>query len=227
MIWTLVSLFAFCALGIVFLTIYATGKEKTLEEFLKSLAEYWEGDWGPINEYPNSYRVSFNFEGQSFVYEDAELPGFNGQIRRGYFKTQSNSKLSLQFTEIQRTTTVIQPDILLMSKIANKPIPQTVTVKMPKKLKDFRVYTSDPQTVNTLMQDSKFVDILAEFKNLDHRGYPFLPIKIVDGMIVLELYSEKRYKPNRLALIENISLAEDYIEILLTLTQKLNRLSQI
>ncbi len=223
MIWTIFILIALCG-GIILLGGYSPSKIETREQFLQSLAKFLEGDLKPIEGEAEGFRVSFNFEGQIFLYEDILEYGFTEKAYKGYLKAQSPTKLTLSFTERPRSM-LIKSDVIIASQIQDGPLPERARVRVPPKLKDLNVHTNDPFLVNALWNDPKIVSIFLGFKNVDARGYPSMSIRMVDGLLILEFAPTIDKRPNRPTILRDIHAVDAYLTQLLKIIKRLTEIS--
>lgn len=223
MVWTILILISLCT-GIILLSGHSPFRKQTREQFLQSLAKFLEGDLRPIETEPDGFRVSFKFDGQDFFYEDIPEHGFTEKTYKGYLKVQSPTKLTLGSTEKPRSA-VIKFDVIIASQIQDGPIQGPARVRVPPKLKDLNIHTSDPNLVNALWDDPEIVSIFFGFKNVDARGYPSMSIKMMDGLVILEFSPMTDKKPNRPNFMRNIHAMDDYIVKLLKIIKKLKEVS--
>ena len=213
--------------GIILLSGKSPFKEnKTREQFLKDLTKYLEGTLEPIEDdvFPNSFRIRFKFSGEDFVFEDFEKQGFKDKVYIAYLRVTAPGDLTLTFTEKERSTT-IRTDIFIASDISSQQVGRTAQLQVPKHLNDLNVTTNDTAIANELFGTGKISSIFKQLKNMNSRGSSFMPIGIVNGVITLEFYSEKKFQPNLPALYSDISSIENYSNKLLVLVRKLKKKS--
>ncbi len=225
MIWIILVVIVLLA-GIILLSGSSSPKKQTREQFLRSLAKFVEGDLQAIEGEPDAYGIRFTFEGQSFVYEDVSDRGFARLLRqegayKAYLKTKTAGHFTLSFTEEPRSTTFVRSDVIIASKIPDEPTPQETRVHVPPKLKGLNIHTNDVQRANTLLENDKVVSIFSQLKNIDARGCPSMPLRIVDGEVILEFYSSMQKNPSRAALMRHISSMENYLEKFLRIVKLL------
>jgi len=197
-------------------------KRKTREQFLQDLTNFLEGTLEPIEDeaHSNSFRIRFKFFGKDFVFEDIEKQGFKDKVYIAYLKVQTPSQLTLTFTEKKRSMKIVT-DIFLASNISSKQVGQTVQLQVPKHLNDLNVFTNDTKAANELFEIGKISSIFRQFINMDSRGYSFMPIEIIDGVVTMEFYSEKTLHPNLSTLYGDISSIENYSNKLMVFVRNL------
>jgi hypothetical protein len=204
-IWIIFGATVFIA--IVFLISGLNAHTPTREETLQKLAAKWKGKIEPLPEAENSYRMTFVFEGQEFIFEDRECQGFNGKIYRGTLRSHSRINFNMYFVERERTHAV-RSDITIASNIAAHSGPEVV---LPSGFKDFRIITSRPFWAQSLLNNKKVAAIFQEFKNIDQRGSKAFSIKIIEGEVMLEFHPTVEFKPNIPNLRSDPDSFESYI----------------
>jgi len=221
MAWLMILIILLFVGGIVLLSAKSPLETKTREQFLQELAAFLHEKLEPIEdeEHKNSFRIRFEFDGESFVYENLEKQGFKGKIYKSYLKVKIPSKLTLTFTEKRRSMR-IRNDIFIASEISAQDIDKSIQLQVPKSLKDMNVFSNDPAEANRIFEDRRIEAIFRQFKNVDDRGYPFLSIGIVDGAVILEFYPQERFTPNLSALQSDIASIEDLLEKLIVVVRK-------
>ena len=220
LIITLIISIIILAVAIVLLHKETAQGGPSREQFLSQLEKLTEAPCVPIDGQPNCFRISFDFEKQKFIFEDIEEPGFKGNVFKAYLKTQTNTQLSLNFTEKKRNVK-IRSDVLIASDI-QEPEVEEKKLHMPKALEKFDVHSNDLDFMDTLLKDKKFVRSLIRWKNVDDRGFSFLPIKIINGVIILEFYPVRTFKPSREALKTDTHTLEDYLDQLRVIVDRIN-----
>jgi hypothetical protein len=213
--------------GIILLGAKSPLQKRTREQFLAELTKFLEGTVELIDddhEGGKSYRISFKFKGEEYIYEDLESLGFKEKIYKGYVRIKTPSKLTLTFAEKERSTR-IRSDIVIASEIEAHFIDKNTILNVPELLKDMQVFTNDTPEANRVLEDKKIISILKKYKNVDSRGYRFLSLGIIDGVVTLEFRPEKFNKPNLPALRENVSSIDDYLEQLIVIARKLKEKS--
>lgn len=223
MFWIVIIVCVLLA-GIILLNSNVFSRKPTREQFLQSLEKLLEGKLRPVDGQPGGMQIDFFFEGQSFVYEDVPDRGFKEEARKGYLKTRVHKDFTLYFTEKPRSTT-IKTDVLISSKIADGPVRPDVSVVLPPSLKGLNVQTNHIQLANKLLANTKIIDILLEFRNVDSRGYPSMSWKIVDGMMILEFHPAPGKIPNYHDLTGRVSSIEDHLEELAKIVRFFKELS--
>ncbi len=226
MIWALILLVLVLLGGIILLSAKSPLKKQNREEFLRELAKFLEGTLEPIgeDEEGGSFQIRFKFKNEEFLYEDLETRGFKGRVYKVYLRIKTSSKLTLTFTEKKRSTK-IRSDIFIASEVSAQYMNPQAQLQVPGHLKDLKVFTNDISEANKILEDKRITDIFKKFKNVDTRGYPFLSLGIVSGVVILEFHSVKTCKPNISALREDMTSIDDYLEPLLVITHKLKEKS--
>lgn len=196
-------------------------KEAPWEKKLERLRDFLNGQMEPIDNYPNSYRIKFVYEGQRFEFEAIEDPGFKTHAYKGSLKIKSHSQLSLSFMERERTT--IYSEVGTSAEIIN-PLQTQSDVRVPSTLKEFKIFTSNVRQANYLLADSDIVNVFTSLKNLDPRGHPVMSLDIKEGMIVLVFHPTGQLKPSLAELLSNVKLIQGYTEKLIVLVRMLNYL---
>ena len=211
--------------GIISLSSQATPGHKSRKEFLTELSDFWEGELKPLEGQEESFKVEFNFEGRKFIFEDVEEKGFKDKINRVYLKLPTALDLNLYFTQKEQRS--VQMKTMIVSEIPDEPIKEDTKVNVPKELKDFHVHTNNPRAANKILEDLKARRILARLKNMDSRGYPSIPLRILGGVIILEFYAEGSIKPRLSQIYHNISALEHHLKTLFDLDRVLETLKFI
>ena len=220
-LWILVVILLIA--GIILLSGKSPLVRKTREQFLQELAHFLEGTLESIagEAGESSFRIRFQYDGQECVYEDLEKQGFKRKVYEAYLKTKTPSKLTLTFTEKERSMK-ITTNIFIVSEIQTQYVDQQVRLEVPQYLKDMNVFTNDPNEVNKILEDNKTAAVLRKFKNVDPRGYPFLSIGILEGVVVLVFHSSRTCEPNIANLRSDIPSIDSYLEKLMPIVRKLN-----
>jgi len=187
-------------------------KKKTREKYLNELNEFLEGKLAALEDYRNSYHISFSYKEREFEFLDIENEGFKGSTYKGYLRTKTKSKLIINFTEKARTT--IRTDIVKASEISKETIS---TVDVPRNLKMFNIYTNDIRKTNKLFHDHKFLDALTKYKHKNDRSCPVIPVKIQEGFLALEFYSDVTRKPSLYDIRHNVTEIDSYLDNLIVL----------
>jgi len=210
--------------GIIILSGPSQLKKRTREECLQDLAKFLEGTLEPIEDegYSNSFRIRFKFSDESFVFEDWEKQGFKDRVYTAYLKVKTPNPLTLNFSGKERSTK-IRTDIFIASNVSSQQIERTVQLRVPKHLNDLNVSTNDTTVANELLEVGKISSIFKQFKNKDSRGISFMPIKILNGVVTLEFYSDKILKPNLSTLYSDISSIDGYLNKLMVFVRELQK----
>lgn len=201
-------------------------KEKTRQQFFEDVERLVDGRFEPIENQENSFQIKFHFEDYDFVYEDIEVKGFNRSYFKGFLKVLSKSPLTFNIVEKERQVTV-RSNIVMASHIVDDPTLIKEKLCLPDGFEKFQVSTNDALVTNKLFEDSKFLNILNEFKNSDKRGYCYFSLKIVDGVVILEFTPTGVHKPNLYVLRNNTARLENYVDKLKYIAGKLNDLMEL
>src|SRR3989338_7858656 len=146
-IWIILIIITLVA-GIVLLSgKKAPTQGKKREDQLKEFAHFWEGTLTPLEEYEDSYVITFKFDGRDFEFEDIQDKGLRETEYKGFLKTKTATDFTVGFTEAPRKN--IKSDIVQASHIGG---PFAETVAVPKALKAFSVFSNRPQWVNALFR---------------------------------------------------------------------------
>lgn len=212
--------------GIILLSGKSPHKKRSREQYLQELTKFLGGTLEPIADQTEnrSFRIGFKFEGEDFIYEDLEKQGFKDKVNVAYLKIGTPNKFSLTFSEKKRTTK-IRTDIFLASEISSQQAGKNMFVEAPKFLNDMNVHTNDVGMANRIFEDGKAAALLKQFKNIDTRGYPFLSLVIVDGVLTLEFSAIHSHNPSLDVLYSNLPMIENYIEGLLVFVKELKKIS--
>ena len=210
--------------GIVLLIGLFIKNEKPRTTHLKKMENFLEGRLESLEHRPNSYRLIFSVEKIEFVFEDIEDIGFPSNRFKGYLKAQTQSNLTLSFTEKEGAT--VRTNIVRASEIPAQG-EDLRKVKVPPEFQVFNIHTNSPQRVNALFADDEILSILKGLKNRDFRGRPFVSLEIKDGLIVLEFHANRLLRPHIYELHDDYSIIEKYVNQLIILVKKLNILGRI
>lgn len=202
--------------GIIYINRSSSNNIKTRDDFLAVLEKFLEGKREPYADYEDSHKIIFTFEGVDFTYEDVLIPGFkNEKVNKAYLKVKTNSSLTLVFEEKRKSVGTFRSDLSVFNKSGTSG--GRSKLKVPDKLRNFEIHTDELEVVEKIFQNQKGVKILNNYKNVDSRGYPFMSIKIHQGLIILQFSSEKRYTPNLGTIRDNIHIFEDHLKDMINL----------
>jgi len=210
--------------GLMYFGGHTPPKERSRDQLLKDLGEYLEGSLDPIQGKENSFRIRFTFEDENFVYENIQTKGFRDAFFRTYLKVETLSRLSLNFTEKEHRK-IIRSEVVRTTGISDKAASYKHKIFVPKKLQNFDIHSNNPGHANELLGDPKVLKILLEFKNVDSRGYHFLSLEIVDGVVILEFHPSGRCNPTPLHFLHDFDSIEILLDKLLVIVNRLNNLS--
>ncbi|MFT5388143.1 MAG: hypothetical protein ACI9E5_001279, partial [Candidatus Omnitrophota bacterium] len=86
--------------GILYFTLGSSTKSKSGRyQFLKIIAENFNGKGERIPDKEDSYQISFLYKNKRFMYEDLINKGFKGMVNKGYLRIRTISNLSLSFLD--------------------------------------------------------------------------------------------------------------------------------
>ena len=207
--------------GIVLLSNQSPVKKKTRESFLKELTDLVGGTCVEIPGREKCFQISFNFEGQDFIFEDILDKGFETYINKAYLKAKTPAKLSVSFASKERSMRV-KSDILIISDVKEDAGVKKVKVNVPKGFEDLQIVTENPRAVNELFADPKILKIFKEFRNSDNRGSKSIAMKVSAGELILEFHADDdSFSPGLDVLQSNIPLMENYCDTMLIVIKKL------
>jgi hypothetical protein len=211
--------------GIALLSAKSPLRQVTREQFLQQLAKFLEGQLNPHSQegYENCFKITFAYDGEDCVFEDLEQKGFKDKVYAGYLKIKTPNKLTLTFTE-KKHSLKIRSDIFLASEISTQAVEKRVRLQVPEYLKDLNVTANDPAMANELFEDKKVAGVLKKMKNVNDRGYAFLSLGIIDGIVTLEFHEQNNFKPNLASLRADMASIEDYLGDMVIIVRKLNQL---
>lgn len=218
---TIISLILIAVIVAVFLLGNVNNKkESSHEAFISKFNNFVKGKIVPVENYENSFRVEFDFEGRSFNLEDLEMAGFSEKSRKVHINHPTGTNFTLMLSEKKRGGRV-QSDIMMVSKLPKNIKANSSKLRIPKQLKNFSIHTNDPTTANKLFDDDKILGIYSEFRNSDPRGRPFHSLKILDGVISLHFHNQTGYKPNYYSLKNELAMLEGILDKLIVISDKL------
>lgn len=207
--------------AIVVLVVLPDDEDKR-KKYLTKLTQLVEGQMAEIEGAENSFRIRFRYHERDFVYEDILDKGFQEQpVQRGYLKLATGTDLVLSFTERERASLISGDSQFSASSAWRKNLNRS---RQAKKLKSFGIYTNNQAFADALMDDDEVINIFADFKNVDHRGHPFMAMEILNGELVLRFYSQAGYQPNLFDLESNVSKIENFLGILLKMAELIHKI---
>ena len=213
--------------AIAYLAPRAQTHAKSEEAFVKKIVKFLQGicdapdsvKW-TMGENKHSFSIKFIFEGYEFVLGSVDEKIFGGRVEKVFLKTIIPTPFILSFSEMEGSM-MTRLDMTLISKVEDTPRSSQQAVNIPKDLKTLHIFTNNIEQTNRLFSDPKIVRILTKFKNVDHRGYPFMALKVIEGVVILEFYPSYVSHPSLYALRNNVSLIENYLVDLKEIMQKL------
>ncbi len=207
--------------GIIWFNKDSAKPAQNREQFLDKLTHFLEAQKTPLLNRPNSFLLTFAYEGDNFVFEDVEEQGFGEKTYKAFLKNTTGKPFTLYFlkkeTKQTKHTSILgsgsQPD----QKIKNEKI------ELPKSLKDFDVFTNNAIFLQEILKDRVLVALFAGLKTGDSSGYAFMPLIILNGVVSLEFRSSSNYKPNLMDLRSNVSSVEVYLKKVCSLLKFVNK----
>lgn len=216
-IWIVVLILA-AIVGIILLSGKTPSRRKTREEYLHELAQFLEGQFSLLEGFDNSFKITFQFGGRPFEFQDIEEKGFGGPGHKAFLRTKTDGNLTMNFTEAARPT--IRSNIVQASQISE---PEISSLTIPRELKEFKIFTNQVKKVNRLFADSKVLDVFINLKQLDPRGHPVMPFRIQDGWLSLEFFSGVEMQPSLFDLQHSVAKIEEYLKDFLFLAQAIEK----
>ena len=214
MIYIIFLIIAICIGGILLFTKQITPGKRSRQQYLTALEHFLEAPLMPVEETKDSYRIAFRFEKHDFVYEDMLYPGFKGNINRSYIKGKTGTDFGLDFTEREQKGMIHQTT-------EKQPKVQKTKIHLPKTLDMFSAHSNQPVLANKLLKDSAVVRVLAEFKNVDHRGRPLMTMKVSHGHVVLDFHPSERLHPKPLSQLASFEQLEDYLDKMIIVMKRI------
>lgn len=206
--------------GAVILRGGKSAPQDTREEYLTALARTMEGEMTSIDGEDGSFRVSYILENESFIYEDRLISSFRDKVNKGYLKLATGKEYTLIFRE-RKKSHKIRSNIFIASQVPNQQINPKAQLVIPKILADFDIDTNNIEATNAIVNDAKVVKILSKYKSQDHRGYPFMSVKVLSGDIILEFNTSEGIRPQLKDLQRSPAVIEDHSRRLLILQAKI------
>ncbi len=215
----IILLFLGFIVAIIILNSNLFHKQDPRKRYLEALAKYLEGRLEVLTEPENSYRIHFDYEGHSFLYEDLVDLGFQTKFYKGYIKVPTPRRFTLSFTEKPRSS--IKVNVKGLSDFTTLWADDSGPVRLPKELKEFNVFSNDPQKAIKLLEYEDVIEVFAQFKNLDPLGHPVMSLEIVEGVVTLRFHPPGELKPNISDLMNNVSIIDEYLDRLLVVIKRL------
>ena len=203
-------------IALIVVLFFLPETEDRRKKYLNKFSQLVEGNLETIEGSDNSYRVRFRYQGNDFIYEDIEEEEFRQRkYHQGYLKAPTGTDLVLSFMEKERSTIVETGAARARSNALTS-----------RKLKAFEIYSNNQMLAEALMADDEVVDIFAAFKNVDHRGHPFMAMEILEGCLVLRFYSTEGFKPSLFSLQNNVSAVEGFLDRMVKVIRKVQRIRE-
>jgi len=220
-------LIVFLIVGMVVAIIYlgsgSAHKRPSRKKFLEKMVSFLEGRLEDLEQYKNSFKIVFDYKGQTFWFEDIEEQGFHGEnTYKAFLKAKTSSPLTICLTERSRSS--VRPNVENIQDISNRWAQDRAEVGLPKELEEFSIYTNHPSQTRALLSDEKIAKIFSAFKNRGSRGYPSMSLEVMDGTVVVAYHTQDDLLPSLLDLQQNISSIEKYLDMMLKVTEKIKTL---
>ena len=209
--------------AIIFFNRMFKGPKDSRQQYLDAIAKLLGGAVVFLEGYDNSYKIDFNYKGINFTYNDIEDPGFQARAYRGVLKAKTNDDLIMSFTESSRAN--FRSTATSISEVATPWIKNVDKVRLSKELQDFVAFTNNVSRANVLLADEQIAKIFLKFKNIDSRGHPIMSLEILEGILTLKFHPwGSGLHPNLFDLQNSPSAIEPYLEKMLVIINKINRL---
>jgi len=203
--------------AIIFLSHNTESPEEAREKFLQKLAGYFESKVTVLEGEESVTVISFVSGGRDFIYEDIEDKTIEQDVyRQAFLKTQADSKLSLAFTEKNRST--IRANITNIENLKNG-WAQEAGIVPPPSLAAFGLHANHAHMAQELMRDPRIEKIFSHYKNRGTRGDPIMSIEIKSGLIRLKFHPPGELVPNINTLQQNLSSIDGHLDAMLALAE--------
>ncbi len=193
-------------------------------DYLREMARYYEGRLEPLPTAPDDYRVTFDFEGRTLIFEESGDEGFYGRTeRRGLLRICGDGGLSLSLVEKKdsglRSTAYSMSDLAAGGGLAAGFI-------LPKGLDVFQVRTNSLSKAAALLGNPEVAKVFEAYKYRDARGRWGEALEIVKGDLLLHFYAQDR--PPALFEIRNeFHRIEEHAQRLDVVIEELDRQEQL
>ena len=210
--------------AIIFLSLNTAPQDKR-KAYLKKLKDFLEGNLESIEGEDDSYRITFHYKNNEFVYEDIQQHTFGDRVfYQGYLRVNTGTNLVLSFTERERTA---MRDSVSSLQDIHSPWKQNIgKVMLPEDLNRFKLFTNEPALAQRLLADEEVVKIFVKFINMDRRAHPVMSLEVLEGIVVLRFYSSGGFRPSLFDLVENYTAIEPYLEIMTYMTGRIRKVKQ-
>ncbi len=209
--------------GIIYLSRSSETPEEARKKFLKKLGLFLEAEPAFPEENGGAVAViQFVSGGRDFLYEDVEDRTLEKDIyRQAFLKTQTRSKLSLTFSEKNRST--IRADISNIENLKSG-WAQASGIILPPLLSEFSLFSNHYHMAQELMRDPRVEKIFARYKNRGDRGHPIMSLEVKAGQIRLKFHPPGDLIPNIYSLQQDFSSIGGYLDEIIALADILEAL---
>lgn len=209
-------------IGIAYLSSDVEKKDRR-KKHLEGLRKLLNAEQEEIAGRSNSYVLRFEYRNVLFRYEDIEDKVFDKITYHGFLRVDLPVHFNVVFTENVKSAFRSSAASLAQSSRARG----TNHVESPRGFKEFSIFSNRPDVTQRLFEDEAVERVLAKFKNKDVRGKPELALEIVDGVLVMKFYPlGRQLEPTIFDLRNNVSLIEDYLEDLLIIYRRVEKIAE-
>ena len=188
-----------------------------LEQFLVANKEIIRG-----STFQN-YKLSFDFEGVKFVFEDIEEKSLKGSFNSAYLRVKLPKDLDLMFIG-KKESVNIRKDVFLASEMDADDYSTRKKLKSPSELIEFDINSLTPSDISLFLSKRKVLKVLFKLKEKDERGQWFIPLKIVRGEVVITFGPSREMQSSYYRLQANLYQIENYLEYLLILEKEAKKI---
>ena len=217
MLWMLVIISAVLVVGIII--INSLGKQ-TRSQFLKDLETFLDGKLEPMDDKSNGYKITFSIEGMNMVFEDVPEVGFESEAFRGILRAPLGFKYALNFTEKEKRKTMGSSMVTISDKPTDA-VQDRISIKLPEPLNMFNVFTDDSWLTNKIILDKQCLELFVKYKNTDVTGYPIMPLRIINGEVLLDFHSSGSLKPSMDEIRADKAKMDNYVDEISRFVQRI------
>lgn len=217
MVSFLIALSVVFILALLVISFPIAGKDKDREQFLREMADFLEGDI--IKENDSLSKISFVYKNHPFVYEDIVKYDLGQKYHKGFIKAKIQSPLVLFLIEKERQDALTAEGLLYVDPQKQK---RVEIFDLPEELSRMRVFTSDPFKARKVLNDQNVLKMLIQMKNIDYRGAESVPVKIVENMVSVEVYSKGPRKPNLVMFKNDPSMMDEHLRRMIVIADKVD-----
>lgn len=194
--------------------------------YVGKLASYLGVPMEEVQDWCQIKRVTFEYKGQTFVYEHQEdNDGPEAGPSQGFLRAKTKDDVTLHLSEQKRTT--LKSSVTSLEDIAKNPWgADTDKVSLPQVLQEFVLTTNNSKMAREILADEKIVRIFTKFKNRDNRGKPIMSLEVAGGEVILHFHPIGGWAPSVFDLQVNPSSIEDFADTLLALVEKINQIKE-